>query len=236
MNWPNLHTPINDAKKIAEILEKQYGFHVKLLLNATRFDVLQALNELRKTLTEKDNLLVYYAGHGHWDQEIERGYWIPVDGHVDSNVNWIPTFAITDMLGAMSARHILVVADSCYSGALTRSAILSRLESGMSEEARLHRLKVMAQKRSRTVLSSGALQPVLDTGGGAHSVFAKAFIDVLMHNDMLLEGQRLGSEVAARVSWAVSAVQVQQDPQYAPIRYSGHEAGDFLFIPKTLQS
>jgi hypothetical protein len=174
-HWPSLHTPEQDARDVAEILSKKYGFKTKVLLNATRFDVLQALNELRKTLTDNDNLLVYYAGHGHWEKQIQRGYWVPVDSDTDSDVNWISTVAITDVLSAMSARHVLIVADSCYSGALTRSA-LAKLEAGMSNAARDHWLQSTAEKRSRPVLSSGGLQPVLDDGGGHHSVFAKAFL------------------------------------------------------------
>jgi uncharacterized caspase-like protein len=231
-HWPALNTPEHDAVTTAQILSKRYGFKTKVLLNATRFDILQALNDYRKTLTDKDNLLIYYAGHGHWEDKIERGYWIPVDGHTDSDVNWISTFAITDILSALSARHVLVVADSCYSGALTRSA-LARLEAGVSEEARRHWLKTVAEKRSRTVLSSGGIQPVLDSGGGDHSVFAKAFLDTLANNTEVLEGQRLRLEIAARVSYAAAAALVAQDPQYAPIRYAGHEAGDFLFVPTT---
>lgn len=229
-HWPSLHTPEHDAREVAEVLSRQYGFKTKVLLNATRFDILQALNDFRKTLTDKDNLLVYYAGHGHFEKQIQRGYWVPVDSATDSDVNWISTFAITDALSAMSARHVLVVADSCYSGALTRSA-LARLEAGMSNEAREHWLESIAKQRSRTVLSSGGLQPVLDTGDGNHSVFAKAFLDVLASNTEILDGQHLGLEVAARVSYAASNVLVEQDPQYAPIRYAGHEAGDFLFVP-----
>jgi hypothetical protein len=232
--WPSLNTPAQDARGVAEILSKKYGFKTKVLLDATRFDILQALNDFRKILTDNDNFLVYYAGHGHWEQQIQRGYWVPVDSDTDSDVNWISTVAITDVLSAMSARHVLIVADSCYSGALTRSA-LARLEAGMSNEARDHWLKSMAEKRSRTVLSSGGLQPVLDEGGGNHSVFAKAFLDVLTSNAEILDGQRLGLEVAARVSYAAANVRVEQDPQYAPIRYAGHEAGDFLFVPTIFQ-
>jgi multidrug efflux pump subunit AcrA (membrane-fusion protein) len=233
--WPKLDTPINDATKTAELLREKYNFKTKVLLNATRYDILQSLNEMRKQLTEKDNLLIYYAGHGILEEQIGRGYWVPVDGEIDSNANWISTFAITDIISVMSAKHVLVVADSCYSGALTRSA-LARLEAGMSEEARAYWIKVLAEKRSRTVLSSGDLQPVLDSGGGGNSIFAKAFLDVLRENNEILEGQRLYREVSARVSYAASAVMTNQGafeqiPQYAPIRYAGHEAGDFLFVP-----
>jgi len=234
-SWPKLETPEKDAKKMAEVLSRKYGFQTELLLNATRYDILRAFNDLRRQMTEKDNLLIFYAGHGYLDAKISRGYWIPIDGEVDSNANWISTLAITDFLGAISAKHVLIVADSCYAGALTRSA-LARLESGASDEARHNWLKIMAEKRSRTVLTSGDLQPVLDGGGGGHSVFAKALLDVLSENDAVVEGQRLYHEVSARVAYAAAAVMtdagpVEQVPQYAPIRYAGHESGDFLFVP-----
>jgi uncharacterized caspase-like protein len=234
-NWQKLNTPENDAKRIADVLSRKYGFQTELLLNASRYDILRALNDLRRQITENDNLLIFYAGHGYLDAKISRGYWIPVDGEVDSNANWISTLAITDFLSAISAKHVLIVADSCYAGALTRSA-LARLESGASDEARNNWLKIMAEKRSRTVLTSGDLQPVLDGGGGGHSVFAKALLDALNENDEIVEGQRLYQEVSARVAYAAAAVMtdsgpVEQVPQYAPIRYAGHESGDFVFIP-----
>jgi actin-related protein len=235
--WPRLDTPENDARKTADLLSRKYGFKPKVILNASRYDILKALNDLRKELTEKDNLLIYYAGHGHLDEKIGRGYWIPTDGEVDSNANWISTLAITDMLSTIAAKHILVVADTCYSGALTRSS-LARLEAGMSNEARYNWLKIMAEKRSRTALTSGDLKPVLDSGGGQHSIFAKAFINVLQENDDIIEGQRLYQQISARVAYAAAAVMtdvgpVEQVPQYAPIKYAGHESGDFLFVPST---
>jgi uncharacterized caspase-like protein len=205
-----------------------------VLLDATRYDILLALNELQKKMTEKDNLLIYYAGHGHLDDK-GRGYWIPVDGEIDSKANWIRILEITDIVETISAKHVLVVADTCYAGALTQSALL-RLEGSISDEDRYNRLKIMAQKRSRTVLTSGDLKPVLDRGGGEHSIFAKAFLDVLRENAEILEGQRVHQEVSARVSHAASAVRtdmgpVEQVPRYAPIKYAGHESGDFLFVP-----
>jgi hypothetical protein len=233
--WPRLATPELDAKVAAEVLRGKYGFKTTVLLNATRYDILRALNEARKELTEKDNFLIYYAGHGQLDDKIGRGYWIPIDGEIDSNANWISTIAITDIIGALSAKHVLVIADTCYAGALTRSS-LARLEAGMSDEARYHWLKTMAEKHSRTVLTSGDLKPVLDSGGGKHSVFAKAFLDVLRENNDILEGQRIYQEVSARVSYAAAAVMtdqgpLEQVPQYAPIKFAGHESGDFLFVP-----
>ncbi|MFT7222948.1 MAG: hypothetical protein ACI82Z_000479 [Cellvibrionaceae bacterium] len=233
--WPNLETPVNDVQVAAKILEEQYGFETKVMINATRFDILQALNEYRKQLTENDNFLIYYAGHGHYEEVIKRGYWVPVDGNTDSNVNWVPTFAITDALGAMSAKHILVISDSCYSGALTRSGVAARLEAGRTAEAEAHRLKVIAEKSSRTVLASGDLQPVLDIGSDNHSLFAKAFLDVLRENTEIIEGMSIWLELRALVLYAAAGANLEQNPQYAPLKYSGHGGGDFLFVPTSLQ-
>lgn len=228
--WPKLETPETDALVLAQLLSSKYGFKTKVLIDTTRYELLQALNELRMELKETDNLLIYYAGHGHLEEKISRGYWIPVDADLNSNTRWISTIQIADILSIMSVNHVLIIADSCYSGALTRSS-LARLETGMSDEARRHWIKVMMKKRSRTALTSGDLQPVIDKGGGDHSVFAKALLDVLKENDDVIEGQILHKEISARVTYAASAVEVEQVPQYAPMRFAGHESGEFFFVP-----
>jgi predicted nucleic acid-binding Zn-ribbon protein len=228
---PKLRTAIEDAEAVDRVLRTRYGFRTKLLINATRYEILSALNDLRENLTEKDNLVIYYAGHGELDRANKRGHWLPVDAEPTSSANWISNVAITDILNVMSARQILVVADSCYSGALTRSA-LGQLRAGLSPEARGRWMRVMAAKRSRTVLTSGGEQPVLDGSGGRHSVFAAAFLEVLGQNSGVLEAGRLFSEVFARVKEVMSRLPFDQAPEYAPLKYAGHEGGDFFFVPK----
>jgi hypothetical protein len=131
----------------------------------------------------------------------------------------------------MAAKHILVVADSCYSGALTRSSI-SQLETGLTDEARLNWLKQIATGRSRTALTSGGLAPVMDGGGGKYSIFASVFMDILSQNQDVLEGMRLYREVSARVVNIALRQKFEQRPEYGAIRFAGGEAGDFLFVPK----
>lgn len=228
----NLSTAVNDARAVAGVLSEKYGFNTKLLLDANRYSMLSSLNELREQLTEKDNLLIYYAGHGELDKVNLRGYWLPVDAEADSSANWISNVAITDILNTMSAKHVLVVADSCYSGSMTRSS-LARLQPGMSQSMREKWFRVMVKTRVRAVLTSGGVKPVLDSGGGDHSVFAKAFLDVLNENDGILEGFSLYREVHKRVKHLSATLRVDQDPQYAPIKYAGHEAGEFFFLPSS---
>ncbi len=226
----SLDTAINDARAVSEVLADKYGFKVTTLTDATRYDILSALNKLRAQLTEKDNLLIYYAGHGELDRANLRAHWLPVDAELDSNANWISSVAITDIINAMSVKHVLIVADSCYSGAMTRSSI-AQLQPGLSDESQVTFLKALVQARARTVLTSGGVQPVMDGGGGEHSVFARAFLEVLRENAGVLEAARLYREVAARVLLLASRFQVEQKPEYAPLKFAGHESGDFVFVP-----
>jgi len=160
-----------------------------------------------------------------------RGHWLPIDADADNTANWISTVAITDILNAMSAKHVLIVSDSCYSGAMTRSS-LARIDAGVSRSKKQAWLKAMLKTRSRTVLTSGGLKPVLDGGGGNHSVFAKAFIDALRDNSQLLEGQDLYRQVSGGIIKVASKYGIEQVPEYAPIRHAGHESGEFFLIPK----
>lgn len=227
---PSLNTAIADAEDLDRMLREKYGFRTTLLIDATRYQILSALNELRERLTSEDNLLLYYAGHGELDEVNMRGHWLPVDAEIGSTANWLSNVAITDILNVIAAKQILVIADSCYSGSLTRSAV-GRMRTGMTVEERLNWLRTMLDKRARMVFTSGGLQPVLDAGGGRHSVFSQALLDTLANNEELIEGQRLYQQVAARVAYAAASVQFDQVPEYAPLRFAGHETGDFFFVP-----
>ncbi len=224
---PDLGTAVFDAQVVAEVLREKYGFQVTLLLDASRYDILKAMADYRHSLTESDNLLIYYAGHGQLDRAAERGYWLPVDADQTIKANWISTADITDMLKASDAWHVLVVADSCYSGTLVRGA-LSPLRGGGDQLALLRRL---AEKKSRTVLTSGGLEPVTDGGGGGHSVFAKALIDTLRENDSVIDAQSVFKSVRRYV-----VVNSDQTPEYSDVRKAGHDGGDFVFIPRRLSA
>jgi peptidoglycan hydrolase CwlO-like protein len=231
-HWPQLMNAIADASAVAKVLETNYGFQVTLLKDATRGQIMKALNQYRKMLTEKDNLLIYYAGHGHLEQGIDRGYWIPVDAEVTDNSEWLLLPGVTDMLQLMSAKHVLVVADSCFSGKLTRSS-LAQLKPGLTEDARIDLLKTLSQKRVRTAMTSGGVKPVLDAGGSGHSVFADAFLDILEENMTVLEAERLFWAVRTRVVSMSQKLNTEQIPTYDPIHMAGHESlGDFIFVPQ----
>ena len=215
---------MNDAEAVGKLLREAYGFTVTVLRNATRAEIIEAFDGLRGRLTETDNLLVYYAGHGKLDREADRGYWLPVDASETSRAQWLSNSTITDTLKAIRAKHVMVVADSCYSGTLTRGG-----QRGLELVAKApDYLSRMLGKKTRTALTSGGLEPVVDRGGGGHSVFAKALLDALRDNTAVLDGTQLFARVREQVR-----LNAPQTPQYANIRFAGHEiGGDFLFVRK----
>ena len=214
---PRLVTAEVDARTMAAVLEKDYGFQVDLMVNATRTAIVESLDSFRARLAATDNLLVYYAGHGWLDKDAERGYWLPVDAKRDSRANWLSNATITDSLKAIRAKHVLVIADSCYSGTLGRGLQIVERSPGY--------LARMVRKRARLALTSGGLEPVSDSGGGRHSAFAKALLDVLRANDSVLDGTQLFSAIRRQVM-----LNAPQTPEYSDIRFAGHEGGDFLFV------
>ncbi|SCA57389.1 exported hypothetical protein [Candidatus Terasakiella magnetica] len=224
----NLKTAVGDAKEVARVLKQSYGFSVTSLINATRDQIIASLDEYRKVLRKEDNLLIYYAGHGWLDKESERGYWLPVDAAKDTRARWVSNADITDTLKALKARHVMVVADSCYAGTLTRSA-----EGGLGQTRGLKLterpagyLETLVGRKSRTVLASGALEPVSDQGGGKHSVFAYAFLKSLQSNKGMIDGTQLFGNVRQQV-----LLNARQTPQYSNIRFAGHDVGgDFVFL------
>ena len=111
----------------------------------------------------------------------------------------------------------MVVADSCYSGTLARGVMIR--EAGPSYLSRI------ARKRARTVLTSGGLEPVMDSGGGQHSAFAKAFLMALRENGGVMDGTQLFGQVRRLV-----ILNAPQTPEYGDIRFAGHEGEDFLFV------
>lgn len=228
-NFLPLKTAVSDAKQIAQVLETRYGFETRLITNADRYTILSALNEIKNKMTSNDNLLVYYAGHGERDARTLQGYWLPVDAEQDNTANWIPNSAVSGLLNTMGANHILVIADSCYSGSMTRSSV-ARLDAQLNDKQLARWLKVMSKTSSRTVLTSGGIQPVLDSGGGKHSIFAESLLKELTTATGPIDAYRIYLKVSNEVRQKSLSLGFDQVPTYAPIKHTGHGGGEFIFV------
>ncbi len=226
VNFPELTSARRDAEAVALLLRSRYKFKVTLLLDSTRSDIIKSISRAEEQLDSNSNLLIYYAGNGELAANQSRGHWLPVDAERDRPGTWLSNAQITALLESTKARHVMVVADSCYSGTMTPTSIV-RTQAAMKKEW----MQSLVKLKARMVLSSGGLEPVLDTGGGEHSVFAEAFIETLRENQWLLPGYDLWRDVHRRVRLSPEAAALDQNPQYAPIKNSGHQTGDFFFVP-----
>ncbi len=226
-HFDRLKSAKKDAEEVDSILRSLYGFETKLLLDAGREQIMIALNEFRRKAEPNSNLLIYYAGHGINSEEFGKAYWLPVDARQEDNANWISSDDITAILKAIPSKHILVISDSCYSGALSRNSNVFTLTENLT--AREKYLLKMIEGKSRSLLASGGNEPVLDGGGGIYSVFAEALIKGLTEtkNEIFTADELYQQYIKESVAGKAS-----QTPEFSPIRNSGHESGSFIFIRK----
>ena len=213
----DLSNPINDATKLKNILVNNYTFkqeNLKFLKNPTKADIIGELHHLRKKITKNDNLFIFYAGHGYWDEEMETGYWLPTDANKDNPVNWMPNTDLTNYLNAIKAKHILLVADACFSGGIFKT------RAAFTDVAAVEKLYKMP---SRKAITSGTLKEVPDD-----SVFLKFFLKNLKENtNKYLTAEELFSSIKMAV-----INNSQNVPQYGTIQNTGDEGGDFIFLKK----
>lgn len=179
-NLPDLKTGGADAAALSELLKPRYAFapgNVKLLLNADRRTILDALAEFRQRLTEDDRLLLYFAGHGQIDVVTEAGFRQPVDAEVGKRYTWIAHDDVRREIRGLPAKHVVLLAESCFSGSLTRGAGEWR---EIPEDRFFTEIDALV---SRKVISSGGTEPVADAGSGGHSVFAYYLLKALRENN-----------------------------------------------------
>jgi len=226
-NLIKLDTAVNDAEMLSKILKNKYMFEEIVLLTdekATRNNIITELYNFRKKLTVNDNFLLYYAGHGKEDAEINDGYWLPVDADKDIPTQWINNSFITGTIKGIKAKHVLVIADSCYAGSLLRSDEEENIN--ITEDNRSKHLHRLINKKARYAFTSGGNEPVVDGDGGENSVFAEKLIKTLQNNDKKLTGNELAQIIIPKVIF-----DADQTPEYSPLHKTGHDGGDFIFVP-----
>jgi serine/threonine-protein kinase len=216
--YSELPTAVDDARAVEQLLRDKYGFTVTPLSNASGQEIIAAIKTVGKTMTDRDNLLVFYAGHG--ELKNDKGYWLPVDADLEMT-NWISPAAIRDVLLDHPARRTLLVADSCYSGSLARGALASPDKSDRTD------------KRSRMVISSGGTAPVIDSADGHHSIFTRALLDVLGDPARkVVDVDDVFARVRDKVVDSARRAGREQKPELAVMAEVGDEGGTFFFVKR----
>lgn len=214
----DLDQPYPDAKKLYNTLTTNYTFekqNVKLLSSPTREQIISEFDRLNRVITENDNLLIFYAGHGYWDPQDEIGYWMPSDAKKTNTANWMRNSTIRDYLRTVKTKHTLLIADACFSGGIfkSRKAFTDAPKS----------IQKLYEFPSRKAMTSGNLKEVPDK-----SVF------------LLYLNKRLKDNIQAFISaeelfgsFKIAVLNNSPNvPQYGEIKDTGDEGGDFIFIKR----
>ncbi|MGL1885507.1 MAG: caspase family protein [Reichenbachiella sp.] len=214
----DLDNPINDAKNLYDVLVEEYAFNaerVDLVLDATREDIMNSLDKLSEVVTPKDNVLIFYAGHGVWDDDSEIGYWLPSNAKKGKKAAWFRNSSLRDYIKEIDSKHTLLIADACFSGSIFKSR--SGMVGADVATAKMHKLP------SRKAMTSGTLTAVPD-----RSVFLKFLIERLEQNEesYLSAGQLFSSFKIAVMNNS------EATPQYGTVQNAGDQGGDFIFIKR----
>ncbi len=180
--WQNLDTPIADAKAIGEELQNQYGFDVDTRTNLTIKQILAALAEYKqKKYATGAQLLVYFNGHGHFDETLQDGYIAGIESEppeVDKNLTTYLSFSkLRADLDAFPCTNIMLILDVCYGGTFDEERGLDAAQSLDNLMKPLDLSVADPDKKTRWYLSSGRTEAVQD--GIEHSPFASALLQIL---------------------------------------------------------
>lgn len=216
----SLDYPLSDVEQVRQVLTTEYSFaptDVTVLKNPNRATLLATLDQLADKLQSDDSLLLFYAGHGHWDEGRRQGYWLPSDAEKSNRANWISNGDLREAIRGLQARHILLISDACFSGSLFVSREAFTPSAAIKEVTKLP---------SRSAITSGALTTVPD-----RSVFVSYLVKRLRENrEPYLIASDLFSQLRTPV---INNSPNRQTPRYGVIQESGDEGGEFIFVRQT---
>jgi uncharacterized repeat protein (TIGR01451 family) len=224
--WIPLKNAVNDAKAVENQLRNRYEFHsIRTLFNeqATRANILKEYEWLMANIKENDNLLIFYSGHGDYNEALQRGFWVPSDATSSSISGLIANTDIQSFLSGIKSKHTFLIADACFSGDIFRGKTLT-----IPYENSFKYYNQIYTKPSRTALTSGGIEPVMDGGKDGHSVFSYYLLKSLSNNEnQFFDGSQLYNDLKVAV-----INNSNQTPGFSPIVNTGDEGGQFIFIKK----
>ena len=226
VHWQKLKNAVQDASGLQQTLIDKLGFSAPIppLLNeaATKVAIASLIeDQLREELQEDDNLVLFFAGHGHTRVDKvggkvvgETGFIVPVEARGPKEV-WSDYIQIDPLLQSISrlpARHILVILDSCHSGFALGEAMkiyksANRYERDLSN--RISRKVITSARREQLALDGGPIP--------GHSLFTGTLVDGFNWGKADLDGNGLitSSELGLFIQQQVAqASQSNQTPDF----------------------
>lgn len=188
--WHKLNNPIPDAEAIGDELKNRYGFAVEVVNDPSRDDILTKINEYtRKQYNDNDQLLIFFAGHGYYEERnnIGMGYLVasdtlPPDADRGKS-SYISHGDIRERIENIGCEHIFFMVDACFSGAFdspVEQFNRARGANGIPNDVPKGQfIKQSLAYKTRWYLTSGGKEYVSDGHPNRHSPFTRRVLDAL---------------------------------------------------------
>jgi len=172
-HYPDASAPltqsINDARALSSALRKN-GFDVDMVEDATRDDMVRAVNRLKSRIKRDTVVMLFFGGYGV--QAGRESYMLPVDAVIwkenDVRRQGVSIDGVLDMMKEQGAKAKLVVVD-----ASRRNPYERRFRSYS------HGLAPISASDNALILTSASPGKVVDDGKGEHSVLVAEFLNNL---------------------------------------------------------
>ncbi len=231
--WGNLVNPKKDVDDIARELRNNYNFEVEVVYNATANEMKSKLREyIRKQYTDSDQLFIFFAGHGVYDEETKEGFIVCKDAKLnDENKNQYLSYAdLREKINSIKCNHIFVCLDVCFGGTFDQR--IARSDRGDDKASKISKYQYIESKReykTRRYITSGGKKYVPDGIPNHNSPFAARMLEGL-RNTGVTRGYLTFSMLCANMEG------LNPDPRYG--EFGDNEPGSefiFDFQPATSQ-
>ena len=249
---PPLRTASVDAARLGQILQDLHDYQVHLLLNeaATKDAIDDLFATLQETIDQNDRVLFYFAGHGIAldANDGPNGYLLPCDARLDNQETYVHMPTLHDTLVSLPCRHMMIILDSCFSGAFRWSATRSVPPSPVKVLHKERFQRFIKDPAWQVITSASHDQEAMDERFGCrvtdeslkHSPFASALFDALGG-----AGDATGGDANTRGDGVVTATELymfvkdaletqgtseskRQTPMFWPL--NKHDKGEFIFL------
>jgi hypothetical protein len=205
----------SDAEIVKDYL-KALGFkerNIEFITNerATKSSIEKSLEAWLPNRVKKDSrVFVYYSGHGAPDPQTGEAYLVPYDGDPGYlNVTGYPLKRLYENLGKLQVAEVIVLLDSCFSGAGGRSVIAK----GARPLVMMADIKAIPSNMAILSATQGTQISTSSTEKG-HGVFTYYFLKALK------EGKKTIAEIYEYIKPLVEdeakQLNVQQSPSISP--------------------
>lgn len=223
--WDDLVNPVNDGETLAAELKEKYGFETEIVENADYDEVFEKLRQYNeRAFGPQDQLLVFFAGHGMFDETFGEGYVVAKNSAANDKgrTSYISHARLRGIMDNIKCEHILLMMDVCFGGTL--DPVIARARTAVDEVSEREMLARKFSLRARKYLTSGGKEYVSDGIAGKHSPFAAKLIESLRSyggDDRILTL----SELQANME------KLKQLPRFGSFG-SDEKLSDFVFVGK----